>query len=72
MIKWIENSKGAKTNKSSKYRGITVIKGKYQASILVSKYDIKGNRKQIRHVVGQYDTEKEAVKERVDFILNLL
>lgn len=72
MIKWIKNSKSAKTNKSSQYRGITVIKGKYQASILIAKYNNLGKRKQIKYVIGQYDTEIEAMNKRVEFILELL
>ena len=71
MLKWIKNSKGSKNNKSSKYRGVTFNKGYYQANILFSQYDKNGKRKQVRYVIGQYKTEKEAMSARVKFILSL-
>ena len=72
MLKLIRNSKSSKTNKSSKYRGVKLNKGKYEAYIILSKYDIKGNRKQIHFFIGRFETEKEAVNARVKYILDIL
>ena len=72
MLKWIKNSTASKTNKSSKYRGIRFISGKYQANVKLSRYDAKGKRIQTDYVIGSYETEREAKNERVKFILNLL
>ena len=72
MIKWVKNSKGAKTNKTSNYRGVRLLGLKYQANIILTQYNIKGKRKQTTYVIGSFETEKEAMKARVDYILNLL
>ena len=71
MLKWIKNSKSSKTNKSSKYRGIALNCGKYEASVLLSKYDRNSKRKQERYYIGVFSTEKEAVTARVEFILEM-
>ncbi|QQV90442.1 hypothetical protein Harreka1_35 [Olleya phage Harreka_1] len=72
MIKWIKNTKGAVTNKTSGYKGIVRNKqGKYEASLCLSNRDKKGNRRQHRFVIGSYVEEKDAVKARVDYILDI-
>lgn len=73
MIKWIKNSKASKTNKSSKYRGVRSNQcGKFEASVLMVRRDKEGKRKQMNYVIGTYHTEKEAVKARIEYILDLL
>ena len=72
MLKWIKNSKSFKTNKTSKYRGVRINHGKYKSEVVLTKYDREGTRKQTIYSVGVFDTEKEAVKARVKFILEML
>ena len=72
MFNWIKNSNSSKTNKTSKYRGVTLNYNKYEASVLLTKYDREGKRKQTRYVIGNFDTEKQAKNERVKFILEML
>jgi hypothetical protein len=72
MIKFIRNSKGSRANKTSNYRGVRFISGKYQANIILTQYNNQGKRKQTTYVIGSFNTEKEAMNERVKFILGLL
>lgn len=72
MLKWIKNSKSSKTNKTSKYRGVTINYNKYEASVLLTKYNKEGKRKQTRYVIGNFRTEIEAKDARVKFILEML
>lgn len=73
MFKWIKNSKAAKTNTTSKYRGVRKTQhGNYEASVILSKYNNLNERIQHKFIVGTFKNEKEAAKNRVDFILNLL
>ena len=72
MLKWIRNSKSSKTNKTSKYRGITLNYGKYSASVLLIKHDKTGKRVVNKHVIGYFNNEEEAKDARVEFILEML
>jgi hypothetical protein len=73
MLKWIKNSKGSVTNKSSKFKGVFLKSpGNYESCVFLSKYDKKNNRTQSKYVVGYFKTEKEAVKARINYILELL
>jgi len=71
MLKWIKNSKSSKTNKTSKYRGVTLNYGKYSSSILLISYDRSKKRVVNKHIIGYFKTEKEAMEARVKFILEM-
>lgn len=69
MLKWIKNSKGASTNKSSDYKGIYVTRyGKYRTKVVVR----NGENPPYTVNLGNFNTLKEAKKARVDYILSLL
>ena len=74
MLKWIENSKGAVNNKSSKYKGIKLTeKGSYVASVNLRLSEGIGKPKKAKYIyIGTYSSVKEAKNKRIEFILNLL
>ncbi len=72
MLKWIKNTKGIITNKSTKYKGITFQKGKYVARVTITLQDRKLNKRQAHVLVGRYETLSEAKKERINYILGLM
>ncbi len=68
MLKWIKNSKGGDTNKSTNRKGITIEDGMFKA--VLSMKTKRGKRK--TYFIGKYKTLKEAEKARINYILNLL
>lgn len=73
MIKWIKNSKGAVTNESTKYKGISVTKdGNYKAFVRVRNKGVYKPSKAHIIYVGTYKSIKEAKSKRVEYILSLL
>jgi len=73
MLKWIKNSKGSRANKTTNYRGIRfTVDNRYVATLVLTKYNREGKRKQEIYTIGSFGTEKEAVKARVDYILEML
>ena len=72
MLKWIKNSSGTRANKTSNYRGIRFLEKKYKSTLTLSRYTREGKRVQTTYMIGSYNTEKEAVKARVNFIIDLL
>ena len=74
MLKWIKNSKGAKNNESTGYKGITFgNNSKYKANIAIRLSAGKGKPKELKVIyLGEYDTIKEAKTARIEYILGLL
>lgn len=72
MIKWIKNSKASPNAKTTKYKGLKKQGDKWQAMVKLRKYDREGKRQQTDYFIGTYNTEKEALKARINYILDLL
>ena len=73
MIKWIKNSQAKTRRSSSDYLGVAACQGKYRATLTLYKPNKDTNLTQSVNIhIGTYDTAKEAMKARVEYILNLL
>ncbi len=67
----MENSKSIKSNTG--YKGISFLAettGRFEAYI-VSRMRYKHNKKPVKCVIGHYDTLKEAISAREEFIKSL-
>lgn len=67
----MENSKSEQSNTG--YKGISFLvetTGRFE-SYIISRMRYKHNKKPVKFVIGHYDTLKEAVKAREDFIKSL-
>ena len=73
MLRWITNSKGSITNKTSKFKGIGITNNnRFKAIVTVRANGVYKDTKSINIYIGTYDTLNEAKTARINYILNLL
>lgn len=73
MLKWIKNSKGAVTNNTTNYKGISPTKdGNYKGFVRVRNKGVYKPSKAHIIYIGTYKSVKEAVDARIAYILSLL